>query len=221
MTARPPISEADHADARLIWDFHQMNHELRQCAVAIGLGSHDLGVATYAAKLYHRGLFDTVVFSGATSATTAARFPRGEAVHYREEAMTLGVPESAILIEPDAANTGDNISLSRAVLQRAGIRPASVLLISKPYMERRAYATCRKLWPEVDPICTSEALPYEDYLRSIGDEHFVVDMLVGDLNRVIEYPQLGFAIEQDVPADVADAYERLIKHGYDTRLIGR
>jgi hypothetical protein len=44
-------------------------------------------------------------------------------------------------------------------------------------------------------------------------------MLVGDLQRVIEYPALGFAVEQDVPDDVRIAYERLIKAGYISRLM--
>lgn len=47
-----------------------------------------------------------------------------------------------------------------------------------------------------------------------------MDMLVGDLQRVIEYPGLGFAAEQDVPADVQGAYERLVGAGSDSRLVG-
>jgi hypothetical protein len=85
-------------DAKLIWDFHQMGHELRPCDVAIGLGSHDLRVAAYAADLYHAGLFPLLVFSGGNSPTTAERFPRGEAVHFREHAMSLGVPDDVILV---------------------------------------------------------------------------------------------------------------------------
>ena len=96
----------------------------------------------------------------------------------------------------------------------------SLLLISKPYMERRSYATCRKLWPEAEVVCASEPLELDDYIKSIGDEKLVVDMLVGDLQRVIEYPKLGFAVEQDVPGDVYDAYERLLRDGFDSRLIG-
>ena len=33
-------------DARTLWEFHQMHHELRDTDVAIGLGSHDIGVGT-------------------------------------------------------------------------------------------------------------------------------------------------------------------------------
>ncbi|MCW8379600.1 YdcF family protein [Streptomyces justiciae] len=213
------ITDEQFYDATLIWNYHQMGHELRPCSAAIGLGSHDLGVATAAADLYRAGLFPVVVFSGGNSPTTRARFPRGEAVHYREHALGLGVPDEAILVEPKAANTGQNITLSRELLAEAGVAVDSLLLISKPYMERRSYATCRKLWPEAEVVCASEPLELDDYIKSIGDEKLVVDMLVGDLQRVIEYPKLGFAVEQDVPGDVHDAYERLLRAGFDSRLI--
>lgn len=220
MTPAPAaLTDQDRADAEAIWDYHQMHHPVRRCAAGIGLGSHDLGVAALAADLYHAGLFPLLVFTGANSPTTAELFPRGEAVHFAEHAVSLGVPESAILIEDQAANTGQNIEFSRRVLAGAGVPAGPVMLISKPYMERRAYATARKVWPEADVVCASERLSLEDYLKSIGDDRLVIDMLVGDLQRIIEYPARGFAVEQDVPAQVTDAYERLTRRGYDSRLL--
>jgi uncharacterized SAM-binding protein YcdF (DUF218 family) len=159
------------------------------------------------------------VFTGGNSPTTKARFPRGEAVHFRDHAIDLGVPAESILLEPHAGNTGQNITLSREVLTTAGIHPATVLLVSKPYMERRSFATARKLWPDVDIRCASEPLELDDYAKSIGDEKLVLDMLVGDLQRVIEYPKLGFAIEQEVPEDVHAAYKSLIRDGFTSRLL--
>lgn len=217
--ARIAVHDAQRADAELIWDYHQMHHRIRPCSVAIGLGSHDLGVATFATELYRADLFPVLVFTGANSPTTAKRFPHGEAVHYAEHAMTLGVPRAAIIIEPCAKNTGDNIMLSRQALQQVGVESSSVLLISKPYMERRAYATCRKFWPEVDPVCASEPLSFDEYVKSIGDERLVIDMLVGDLQRIIEYPKLGFAITQHLPKQVTAAYHRLADAGFDSRLL--
>jgi uncharacterized SAM-binding protein YcdF (DUF218 family) len=213
------VSDTHRADALVIWDYHQMHHPLRPCSAGIGLGSHDLGVATFAADLHHAGLFPVLVFTGGNSPTTAARFPRGEAVHYAEHAITLGVPASAIIIEPEAANTGQNIDFTRQALAAAQITVSSVLLISKPYMQRRAFATARKLWPEVDIVCASETLAFDDYLKSIGDDKLVIDMLVGDLQRVIEYPARGFAVAQDVPGAVMDAYRRLLAAGFDSRLL--
>ena len=56
-------------------------------------------------------------------------------------------------------------------------------------------------------------------LKTIGDDNLVIDMLVGDLQRIIEYPALGFAVPQDVPPQVMAAYERLTARGYDSRLL--
>ncbi|MGW0105925.1 YdcF family protein [Streptomyces cellulosae] len=213
------ISAQTWADAQRLWDFQQMGHELRPCSVAIGLGSHDLGVADTTANLYHRGMMPLIVFTGATSRTTRDRMPRGEAEHYRERAMELGVPADVILVEPRARNTGENIRFSRALLKEHTVSVSSILLVSKPYEERRAYATACKLWPEVEWVSASTPMMLADYVNSIGDARLVIDMLVGAQQRLILYPQKGYMIEQRVPADVAAAYERLRAAGFTSRLV--
>jgi uncharacterized SAM-binding protein YcdF (DUF218 family) len=212
------ISTQDWADARRVWEYHQMGHSPRPCSVAIGLGSHDLGVADTAVDLYKRGMAPLLLFTGATSPTTRERMPRGEAVHYRERALELGVPSTAILVEPRARNTGENIRFSQKLLEESGVDVSSVLLISKPYEERRAYATARKLWPEVEVVSASTPMTFDEYVDSIGDARLVIDMLVGALQRLMIYPDQGFMIRQPVPADVAKAYERLRQAGYTSRL---
>ncbi|MEU8467665.1 YdcF family protein [Streptomyces sp. NPDC029006] len=213
------ISAQAWADAQRLWDFQQMGHELRPCSVAIGLGSHDLGVAEAAADLYHQGVVPLIVFTGATSRTTRDRMPRGEAEHYRERAMELGVPADVILVEPRARNTGENIRFSRALLEEHRAAVSSVLLVSKPYEERRAYATARKLWPEVEWVSASTPMSLTDYIDSIGDARLVIDMLAGAQQRLMIYPQQGFMIEQLVPEDVAAAFERLRAAGFTSRLV--
>ncbi|MER6195865.1 YdcF family protein [Streptomyces sp. NPDC001586] len=212
------ISEQAWEDAELIWEFHQMHHEPRPCSVAVGLGSHDLGVADTTVDLYRRGMAPLIVFTGATSPTTRARMPRGEAVHYRERALELGVPPEDVLVEPNARNTGENIRLTRALLEDAGRPIESVLLISKPYEERRAYATARKLWPEVKVISASAPMTFAAYVDSIGDPKLVIDMLVGALQRLTLYPAQGFMIAMPVPDMVTAASTRLLAQGFTSRL---
>ena len=108
------------ADAQTLWDYHQLGHELRPTDIAIGLGSHDIGVAEHTADLYHRGLFPLIVFTGANAPTTVDVFPRGEAVHFTERAIELGVPADAIIQETEAANTGENFTLARDLLESQG-----------------------------------------------------------------------------------------------------
>lgn len=213
------ITEDQRQAAQLIWDYHRMRHELRPCEAAIALGCNDLGVSTYAADLYRSGLFPTLVFTGGNSAATINVFPRGEAVHFHEHALALGVPARAMLLEPKAANTGQNIAFAREALTAAGVRPRSVLLICMPYMERRAFATCREQWPDIEVVCASDPVPFDTYLKDMGNEESVISMIVGDLQRVIEYPKQGFAIAQEVPEDVHVAYKSLVRDGFTSCLL--
>jgi uncharacterized SAM-binding protein YcdF (DUF218 family) len=164
-------------------------------------------------------MFPLVVFTGATSRTTQERMPRGEAEHYRERAVELGVPAGAILVEPHARNTGDNIRFSRALLEERRVPVSSVLLVSKPYEERRSYATARKLWPDVEWVCASTPMALPEYVDSIGDARLVLDMMVGAQQRLMIYPRQGFIIEQEIPDDIRAAFERLRDSGFTSRLV--
>ncbi len=201
------------------WAYHQMGHQVRPVDVGIGLGSHDLSVATYAADLWRQGIFPLIVFTGANAPTTKARFPRGEAVHYREHARSLGVPDEAIVIETVATNTTENLALTRELFADKGVVSRSVMLITRPYQQRRAFATCRKIWPEVEVICGSIPLAPDDYVASIGDPDRILNMLVGDTQRIEVYARRGFAIVQPMPEEVREAYRRLVARGYTSRLV--
>ncbi|MFJ8404944.1 YdcF family protein [Streptomyces microflavus] len=215
----PPITDADRDAARTLWDFNLLNQRARPVSAAVALGGCDIGVATAVAELYRARLFSTVVFTGAVTEATQGRFPRGEAVHFREAALALGVPDEAILLEAHATNTGQNIAFARQVLEGAGERVDSVLLVCMPYMQRRAYATCRRQWPEVEVLCASQKLSFDEYAEAQDDEADFVAMMVGDTQRVMKYPGQGFAISQDVPDRVRDAFERLCRRGYDAWLL--
>ncbi len=211
------VDEQLRADAEVLWHYHHLRHEPRRTDVGIGLGSHDLGVAGYVAELYHAGRFPLVVFTGANAPTTVGMFPRGEAVHFGEHARALGVPATAIRLETRATNTGENITFTRDLLRDHDIR--EVTLVSRPYQQRRAYATCRKLWPEVDVVCAAKPQTLDEYLHTIADDDRVINMLVGDTQRITAYAERGFAIPQPLPATVRAALQRLIDAGFTKRLV--
>jgi uncharacterized SAM-binding protein YcdF (DUF218 family) len=217
-TERPRLPDDVLADAQILWDYHQLHHELRPTDVGIGLGSHDLGVADHTAGLYHRGTFPLIVFTGANAPTTVDIFPNGEAVHYAHRAVELGVPADALLVEPRATNTAENITFTRQLLDEHGVTPRAVTLISRPYQQRRAYATCRKQWPEVDVICSSRPQSFREYLDAIADDDRVINMLVGDTQRITLYAERGYALPQEVPPSVDAVYNRLRSRGFTSRL---
>ena len=206
-------------DAQILWDFHQLHDQPRRTDVGIALGCHDIGVAEHAVALFHAGRFPLVVFTGANSPTTVTRFPRGEAVEFAERAQDLGVPGDAILVEPRATNTGQNLTLSRDLLHEHGIQVSSATLISKPYQQRRAYATAQQVWPTLEIVCSARSQELGDYIASIGDERRVLHMLVGDTQRLWVYADKGFAAPQHVDDATRAAYDRLVAAGYTSRLV--
>ncbi|HKP84285.1 MAG TPA: YdcF family protein, partial [Pyrinomonadaceae bacterium] len=128
-----------------------------------------------------------------------------------------------ILIEAHSTNTGENIAFTKRLLTEKGLNPHSFIIVQKPYMERRSYATFRKLWPEKDLIVTSPQVSFQSYLEEYANRSLSVDdvvsIMVGDLQRIRLYPSLGFQIEQEIPAEVWSAFELLVRAGYDKYLI--
>ena len=207
--------------ARLIWDYHHLHHRLQPADLILALGSNDTRVADRAAELYLAGWAETLIFSGGSGALTRDRFDRPEAEIFADIARDRGVPARAILIEPHSTNTGENIVFSRRLLAERGIEPKRIILVQKPYMERRAYATFKKIWPEPELIVTSPESSFEDYPTADLPFDLVVNIMVGDLQRIRLYPGLGFQIEQEIPDEVWEAGQKLIALGYNRHLVKR
>ncbi|MGH9753547.1 MAG: YdcF family protein [Blastocatellia bacterium] len=205
--------------ARKIWDYHHLNHTLEKSDIILALGSNDLRVADYAAELYLQGWAPLLVFSGNAGALTRERFNKPEAELFAEVAMRKGVPENAILIEAESTNTGENVAFSRRLLKLKGIDPDNLILVQKPYMERRSYATFMNFWPGMRVIAASPPIPFSEYPTEELPRDLVINIMVGDLQRIRVYPSRGFQIEQEIPNDVWQAFEKLVELGYNKHLI--
>ena len=153
-----------------------------------------------------------VVFTGATGRNTDKMFSETEAEIFAKRAIELGVPESAILKETRSTNTGENILYTYELLKAKNIESKSIILVTKPYMLRRAYATFMKQWPsepKPDIICSALNVSFKDYCNDKTCLfELTANIMVSDLERIIKYPKLGYQIEQKVPDEVMTAYYR-------------
>ncbi|GAB3077639.1 hypothetical protein [Pedococcus soli] len=57
------------------------------------------------------------------------------------------------------------------------------------------------------------------YIDAIGDQDKVLNMLVGDTQRIWVYADQGFATPQPLAPEVMDGFQRLVAAGYTRRLI--
>lgn len=205
--------------ARIVWNYHHVNHKLKKADCLLVLGSHDTRVAERGADLYLQGWAPLLIFSGGLGRLTDGLWLEPEADKFSKIAMEMGVPKHAILIENKSTNTGENILFIQRLLQEKKLNPKTFILVQKPYMERRSFATFKKLWPEKDLVVTSPLISFEDYPTTDMPIDQVIHIMVGDLQRIKLYAEKNFQIAQDIPEDVWYAYEQLVEAGYDEQLV--
>ncbi len=210
---------------KIIWDYMHIGHELKKADAIFVLGNRDTQVADYAAQLYLDGWAPVIIFAGSGSVHNhkAGReqfVGSTEAEVFADVALKMGVPEEAILIENQSQNTGQNYEFATKLLNERSIQPKIVIAVQKPYMERRTYATGKVWWPDVELIVSSPPISIEEYQNQANNQdEYWVHAMVGDLQRIKEYPVKGFQIKQDIPKEVWGSYEYLVSLGYNHRLI--
>jgi uncharacterized SAM-binding protein YcdF (DUF218 family) len=209
--------------AETIWNYHLMNHEVAKADAILVLCSHDERVAERGAQLFLDSWAPLLIFSGGHGAITRTLWNEPEAERFARIAERLNVPRESILVEPHSTNTGENIEFTKRLLLERGLNPHKFIVVQKPYMERRSYATFRKLWPEKELIVTSPQVSFRDYLANYSNADIstedVVSIMVGDLQRIKLYPARGYQIAQEIPDEVWGAFEGLVRARYDKYLI--
>lgn len=196
-----------------------MNHEIVKCDCILALGSHDLRVAERAAQLYLQHYAPIIIMSGGLGNFTKEMWTEKEADKFARVAVTLGVPAEKIIVENESSNTGENILFTEKILETKKLDPKRFIIVQKPYMERRAYATVKKHWPEKEIIVTSPEISFTEYPTPDIPLNKVINIMVGDLERIKIYPEKGFQIPQDIPHQVWKAFELLVDAGYTKHLI--
>ena len=206
-----------------VWNYHQLHHEISHADAILVLCSHDTIVAERGAQLFLDGWAPLLIFSGGLGAITKQFWSEPEADQFANIAIGMGVPRDRILVENRSTNTGENILFTKRLLAERRLDPRKFILVQKPYMERRSYATFRKVWPEKEVLVTSPQLSMADYLARYSHDSLtpddVISIMVGDLQRIRVYAERGFQVAQDIPEEVWRAYEELVSAGYDKHLI--
>ena len=217
------MNDDTRALAEKLWQYHRLNQRLERADAILVLCSYDRRVAERGAQLFLEGWAPLLIFSGGLGAITGRLWSEPEADQFAKIAYGLGVPPERVLVENRSTNTGENVAFTKRLLAARGFDPQKFILVQKPYMERRAYATFSKLWPEKAALVTSAQVSFDEYLAQYSSPELspddVVGIMVGDLQRIKIYPSKGYQIEQEIPRDVWLAYEELVRRGYDKHLI--
>lgn len=205
-----------------VWDYLGMHQTPEQADVIVGFGNFNTNIARRAAELYRQGLAPVVLFTGGLGRNTEGLLPEPEAVRFARVAMECGVPEKAILLEPESTNTAENILFTRRLLENRGIVHKRILGVHQPFMERRITAAMGVYWPEQAFRVTSPQVSISDYLEDAKKqgvtENAAVSVIVGDFQRMDLYAKKGYQTPQYIPPEAWEAFHALVAMGFDKQL---
>ena len=205
--------------AQLIWDYHHVHHAIEESDCIIVLGSNDPRVASRAAELYRDGLAPLMICTGHVGRLTSGLYAESEGACFARIAIRDGVPSANVTVEDRATNTSENFRFTQQLLAERGQSPSSAIVVTKPYMERRAFATAQAAWSDLLVRVTSPNIPFSRYFTEDLARERIIHLIVGDLQRIRLYAAKGFQVQQDIPPHVWSAFERLVELGYDQHLV--
>lgn len=202
-----------------LWNYMKSNQKIEKSDCIIGLGCEDLNIAKIAVDLYFKGYGDKIIFSGGLGKVTRNIWNEPEANKFAKYAVENGVPKEKIYVENKSTNTGDNFRFTKELIKQEKLNVKTCIVVCKPYVEKRVEATLKKIMPECKGIVTSQNIEFEQYCNQyeneIGNRNEVIEDLVGSVERMKVFAERGWQIQMDIPNTVWQAYEDLVKKGYD------
>lgn len=208
--------------ARVIWNYHQLGQTTAKAELMVVFGTNDTRVAEFAAELFGQGYAERMAITGGMAHggdLLATGWTRPESEVFADVAVEHGVPRERIVLESRAMNTAENVRFTRALLKERGEMPGSVLLVMKPFMQRRVWATMAVEWPGMKATVASQKMTLEEYFTEELPPERIVPIMMGDLQRIWVYGRRGWSAAQEIPGDVLEAYRELVMMGYTQHLL--
>ena len=215
------MEKSAQKNAEVLWEYMLLHTPPVSADILLVLGSNDERVAIRAAELTKRYEYGVVCFTGGIAHRDDLLRPswdQSEAEHFERVFARHGGVARKVVIEPRAQNTGENarFAYDQLVKENITVERAIIQIVTKPFMERRAKATFEAQWPSTGGMffVTSPETQLEEY----ADLEDVMRVMVGDFQRILSYPKLGFQVKQKIPRRVLQAYQKLIDLGYTRHL---
>jgi len=190
--------------AKELYTFLSPTDKETQADLIIGFGHFDLRIAEQCASLYQKGLTPKILFTGGVGAGSAD-FKNPEAIeflnHVKNKYPAINI--EAILVESTSTNTGDNLRFSIEILKEKGLFESvkSIILVATPTRQLRVYLTAKKQLPNTElvnlPPCSSFKI---DKQMNVDKKIDFENHLLGELDRILKYPKIGFACSTVIPS---------------------
>jgi uncharacterized SAM-binding protein YcdF (DUF218 family) len=195
-----------NSNLKKVFDFltqAEPDNEIPQCDAIFVFGTTDGNVAKHAALLYRLKKAPHIILTGmyGSTRTEGPSSFSSEAEFLASVAEKEGVPRESMILEPKARNTYENVILGIQACREVGFYPKTLILVSAPYLLRRAKACFAKNFPEIKTYGSAMSVN-DDYLTS-----YRIERIKGELPRLIKYAEGGTIVSTNIPNDITKAAE--------------
>ena len=192
--------------------------------IILGLGSIDYKVAEKCAELYNNGFGKYIIFTGNCGKGTVGIIKNTEAENFRDIAIKNGVPSEKIFLEKDATTTFENYVYSREIIKENNLPVNSVIVVQKPYVERRSKAIAEKFLRDKKLYITSPEFEIEKFDKYyIANKYTNIEEIVNEIVAEIDIntkaPRYNLQVYQEIPKTIIEIFEELVSMGYSKYLI--
>jgi uncharacterized SAM-binding protein YcdF (DUF218 family) len=216
------IEENDQEVGKLaqpLWDYLQLGDQLIKSDAVIVTGSQDLRIPEWGANLVLKGWADLVVMSGGVGRLTPPEWKDGEAAVFADVAYKAGLPKEKVVADNRSTITRENILYAWEDLKQKGVDPKRLIFISQPFMQRRMKKLVEKmikegLLSEIEAIFPSSPLNYSTYPNEVVSKTEMISIMVGEVQRLVDYPTKGFIAHEHVPNEILTITDKLSQLGH-------
>lgn len=213
-------------ELKTIFDYMSLNQNIKKCDIMIGCGCSSLTIPVVCSNLYKQGFSNKIIFAGGYGKVTKDTFKKQESVIYKEIAIKEGVEESAIYLDTESSNTLENFLFSKKIIEENNWNVHSILIVHNKHYERRIFNTARKVFPNQEIMITSKDISFDEYFNALKqrkkeDIDTIISVSVGNIQRMVIYPQLGLQVEDKVPEEVIHSYQKLKSLGFDGGILSK
>lgn len=206
-----------------VWNYMHVGDSLEKADLIIGCGCTNLEIPIKCAELVKSGYADKILFTGGLGKYSKDSFAKPEAEIYRDIAVEQGINPDSIYLETESTNTGDNFRYSLKIISEHNLNIDSIILVHTSIAERRTLYAAEIFLPNSKLSVTSSIADFDAFWQSLlanpSKTFNTISCLLGDVQRIIVYPQFGWQKEHEVPQDVIQAYYYLKNLGYDKEIL--
>lgn len=200
--------------ANNLWNYLNQFNQISNCDIVIVCCSYDLRVCDYACEYFKKAGAKKIVFSENLGNWTRDLWSKTEADIFNDRAIKNGIDEKSIIRENRATNLGENISYSKKYLKKED----RVTYISKGNTLLRIKLTVPK-YINNEFFVSGPKFNFPQEVSNVVGVYGTINEMVGDIQRIITYPDLGYQEKHTLPMEILDSYHYLVDKGYNDHLI--